>query len=125
MNEWLPGPHQTAVITELRVGQKLVTAWHEFLDEIEAILQGEKLVPFWRGIPGGVNVINEFPQHPTLGINIRRMFTEPGRFDLVLWLQGTGLQPWLEEGDIVDPSDWTAMLRGFNNNFWPVFFWFN
>lgn len=124
-NEWLPGPHQTPVITELRVGQELVTAWHEFLDEIESILLGEKLVPFWRGIPGGVNSVNVFPQHPTLGINIRRVFTEPGRFDLALWLQGTGLQPWLEEGEIVDPADWNAMLRGFNNNFWPVFFWFN
>lgn len=124
-NEWLPGPGQTAVITEIRVGQELVTAWHEFLDETEAILRGEKLVPFWRGIPGGVNAMNEFPQHPMLGINVRRMFTEPARFDLVLWLQGTGLQPWLEEGEIVDPADWNAMLQGFNNNFWPVFFWFN
>lgn len=124
-NEWLPGPNQSAVITEMRIGRELITTWHLFLDEIEAILQGKKLVPFWRGIPGGITDFNTMPQHPTLGINVRRIFTEPGRFDLALWLQGTGLQPWLEEGEIVDPDQWNQMLRGFGNQFWPVVFWFN
>lgn len=124
-NEWLPGPDQTAVITAMRIGQELIGTWHQFLDELEAILQGKKLVPFWRGVPGGVNNLNDFPQHPSLGINVRRIFTEPGRFDLALWLQGTGLDPWLEEGDIVDPAEWNQMLRGFGNNFWPIVVWFN
>ena len=124
-NEWLPGPNQSAVITDLRVGRELVTTWHAFLDEMEAILQGKKLIPFWRGIASGGIDISEFPWHPTLGVNVRRVFTEPGQFDLALWLQGTGMQPWLEEGDIVDPVKWNKMLTGFQDHFWPVFFWFN
>ncbi len=124
-NEWLPGPNQTAVITDLQVGRELVSTWHEFLDEMEAILQGRVLIPFWRGIDGGIAATNQFPRHPTLGINVRRIFIEPGRFDFVLWLHGTGMQPWLEEGNIVDPDKWEKMLRGFGGSFWPVFFWFN
>ena len=123
--EWLPNASQTAVVTRLRVGQQLIGTWHEFLDEVEEILQGKKLVPFWRGISDADNDASDLPRHPTLGINVRRIFTEPGRFDASLWLQGTGLKPWLEEGDIVEPTEWRDMVSGFNNNFWPVVFWFN
>jgi hypothetical protein len=31
-----------------------------------------------------------------------KVFLEPARLDLVLWLQGTGLQPFLEKGERTD-----------------------
>ena len=125
-SEWVPNPDQTAALPGLRVGREVVTGWHEFLDEMEAILQGKKLVPFWRGIKGGVTPFDQrFPRNPTVGLNVRKMFTEPTRFDLALWLQGTALTPYLEEGDIVDPEQWQSMMSQFQGQFFSFALWFN
>ena len=120
--EWVPNPNQTAALPGLQVARGVVTGWHEFLEEVEAILQGKKLIPFWRGIvPAG----SDFPTNPKLGINVRRVFTEPTRFDFVLWLQGTGLLPYLEEGDIIDSAEWQEMMSRFQGQFFNFALWFN
>jgi hypothetical protein len=125
-NEWLPNPNQKAAMPGFAVVQEVVTGWHEFLDETEAILQGKKLVPFWRGIKGGVTPFDQrFPRNPTIGINVRKVFTEPTRFDLALWLQGSGLKPYLEEGDIVEPEQWQTMMNQFQGQFFSFAIWFN
>ena len=72
--EWVPNPHQTGVTPGARVNQPMIAAWHEFLDEAECLLQGEKLIPFWRG--------------GELGVNLKRVFLE--------WLRRK-----IERGDIV------------------------
>lgn len=124
--EWIPNPRQTSLLKGLNVGRDLVGAWHEFLDELEAIVQGRKLVPFWRGIKGGVPInTSTFPRNPDVGINVRRIFTEPGRIDLALWIQGTGLAPYLEKGEITSPAKWNKMMRSFNGRFANFAFWFN
>jgi len=105
-NEWVPNANQKSVIPGFAVGREVVSGWKEFLDEMEAILQGKKLVPFWRGIKGGVSPFGRFPQNTTLGINVRKVFLQPTRFDLALWMQGTALKPYLEEGDISSPEKW-------------------
>ena len=56
------------------------------LDDAEAVLEGRKLVPYWRF---------------TKGINLKRVFTEPKPFDLVLWLAGPGVRPYLEAGEMI------------------------
>ena len=107
----------------------MVKGWAAFLDEMELILQGKKLVPFWRGVKGGIPIfassLEEVPFHPTLGINVRRIFTEPTRFDAMLWLQGTGLQPYLEAGDRTDAKTWQSITQEFNGEFMTFMFWFN
>lgn len=124
--EWVPNPNQTSVMKGFNVGQNVVSGWHEFLDEVELILQGKKLVPFWRGIKGGLSpFVNQFPANPDVGINVRRIFTEPTRFDLVLWIQGTGLDPYLEDGDITSPQKWAKMMGNFRGRFFNFMFWFN
>lgn len=124
--EWVPGPHQTSVMKGFNVGQDIVSGWHEFLDEFELILKGEKLAPFWRGIDGGISPFGGIRQiNPKIGINVRKVFTDPRRFDLALWLQGTGLQPFLEEGDITSPEKWQKMMSRFNGRFWNFALWFN
>ncbi|MEZ6058807.1 MAG: hypothetical protein R3C19_00430 [Planctomycetaceae bacterium] len=125
-NEWIPNEKQTAAIPGLQVAQQVITGWHEFLDELEAILAGKKLVPFWRGIRGGFGPWDQnFPRNPKLGLNVRRMFTEPTRFDLALWAQGTALVPYLEEGDIIEPKEWQTMMEQFRGNFFQFALWFN
>ena len=125
-NEWVPGANQTAAMPGFQVGQEIITGWHDFLDEMEAILAGKKLVPFWRGIKGGFGPWDqEFPRNPKVGLNVRRMFTEPTRFDLALWLQGTALVPYLEEGESIEPKEWQAMMAQFRGNFFNFALWFN
>lgn len=124
--EWLPNPRQTAALGELRVSQQNLLGWQEFLDEADAILQGKKLLPFWRGIEGGAMFFDgNFPEHPELGINLRKVFLKPARLDLVLWLQGTGLQPFLEKGERTDAGAWRRIMNAFDGNFFLFMVWFN
>lgn len=124
--EWLPNPRQTAAMGELRVSQQNLLGWQAFLDEADAILQGKKLLPFWRGIEGGAIFFDgNFPEHPELGINLRKVFLEPARLDLILWLQGTGLQPFLEKGERTDAGAWRRIMNAFDGNFFLFMVWFN
>ena len=88
--------------------------------------RGKKLLPFWRGIEGGALLFDgAVPTNPDLGINLRKVFMEPTRFDLVLWLQGTGLIPYLEKGERTDPETWTRIMNGFRGEFFLFLTWFN
>ncbi len=125
-HEWLPNTKQSAALGEMRISKQMQAQWGEFLDESEAILQGRKLLPFWRGINGGVMLFDgNVPENPEFGINLRKVFTEPTRLDLVLWLQGTGLQPFLEKGERTDPAKWRRITNAFQGNFFLFMAWFN
>lgn len=115
--EWIPNPKQTGVIPNARVNQQMVSGWDEFLAEADALLAGKKLIPFWRSAaPEG---------HAPEGVNLRRVFTEPKTFDLVLWMQGTGAAPFLEKGPLSTPDVWQRLNRLFNGEFVGFALWFN
>ncbi|HCO25245.1 MAG: hypothetical protein CME31_25110 [Gimesia sp.] len=115
-NEWIPNPNQTGVL-EIKVTQEMVDTWLVVVDEAGEVLQGKKLIPFWRGKPG------------TQGVNLRRVFTEPRKIDPFLWVQGTAAAPYLEKGTITNfasPEMWGRINRTFGrNNFFTLAFWFN
>jgi hypothetical protein len=111
-HEWIPSPKQTGVIPNVQVTAEMVQGWQSFLGEADAILKGNKLIPFWRG-------------KEKQGINLRRVFTKPQRFDLVLWVQGTAAAPYLEEGTTTDPEVWERLLRVFGGEFIGFALWFN
>lgn len=92
--EWLPNDKQTSALgLALPVGTGL--AWQAVLADAEAILKGEKLVPYWRiGDKGGVNV--------------GRIFTDPRAVDVPGWIQGWAALPYLETGLLVTPESWSA-----------------
>lgn len=92
--EWLPNDKQTSALgITLPAGTGL--AWQAVLTDGEAILKGEKLVPYWRiGDKGGVNVA--------------RIFTDPKAVDVAGWIQGWGALPYLETGALVTPESWSA-----------------
>ena len=127
--EWIPNARQFSAMAGMRVGQGMIRNWAKFLDEMELILQGRKLVPFWRGVKGGIPLFvsnaGNLPVNSKVGINVRRIFTEPRRLDLVLWLQGTGLAPFLEEGPRVDLKTFEEIGREFQGEFFTFMFWFN
>jgi hypothetical protein len=112
-HEWIPNPKQHTVIPGVLVSSEMVKGWREFLDEAERILAGKVLVPFWRERAG------------SRGINLRRVFTEPRGFDLVLWIQGTSAAPYMEDGPITKPEVWARLQRVFAGEFVGFAFWFN
>ena len=109
-NEWIPNPQQTGVLPRMQVTEQRVTGWRQFLDEFEALLQGNKLLPHWR-----------FDQ----GINLRRVFTEPTTFDIVLLIQGSAAVPYLEDGDFTTGETWEQIMNLFGGDFFRYFIWFN
>lgn len=110
--EWLPAPDQDGAIAGVRITQERVRMWRELLDEGEALLEGRRLVRFWRG-------------DGTLGINIKRVFTEPSGFDLVLWVQGSAARPYLERGEFVREGFWRDMEEAFGRDLWGYLFYIN
>lgn len=111
--EWLPNPNQTSVVPGGEVMTEMIASWRGFLTEAEAILAGKKLVPMWRGVPPGV------------GLNLRRVFTEPREFDLILWIQGTAATPYLQKGELTDPKVWNQMVEVFGDRLFMFSVWFN
>lgn len=109
--EWIPGPHQESVIGT-SVSKEMVETWLKMLDELEAILKGEVLLPFWRG-------------EGDKGINLKRVFYESKRISLVDWLQGVAAVPFLEHGPIAEGTIWTNLFDAFGDNFFNYAVWFN
>ena len=113
-----------------RVGGRLGEKWERVLDRTELVLQGKELIPFWRGYEGGnalvfFNNSSNTKFHPKLGVNLRKVFTQPKRFDLALWMQGTGVAPFLEEGKTIDLQAWQDLSESFGGRL-PFFsFWIN
>jgi hypothetical protein len=109
--EWIPNPRQTGALG-VPVTQEMAESWLAFLDETEQILAGKRLIPFWRG-------------REERGVNLRRAFTEPRTFDLVLWFQGTAATPYLEKGPLTRPEVWARLQRVFGGEFIGFALWFN
>jgi len=115
-NEWIPNPRQTGVVG-VKVTQEMIDTWLMTLDEVDRILQGKRLLPFWRG------------NQADRGVNLRRVFTEPQTFDPFLWFQGTAAAPYLEKGPLTKFSR-PELLNRINGTFGGFgfvgfAFWFN
>jgi hypothetical protein len=111
-HEWLPNPRQTGVIPGMQVTDEMVTSWAKIMDQSEKLLKGKELIPFWRGT------------HDS-GVNLRKVFLEPGDFDLVLWVQGTDAMPYLETGTLSDGDIWRQARSTFGNRFPGFALYFN
>jgi len=111
--EWIPNPRQKSAVTRAAITDEMVKTWRDFLDELDALLKGEKLAPFWRG------------SDAEIGINLWKIFAEPTDFDLVYWIQGSGMKPFLEKGELTSPETWSRFQRVFRGNFIGFAIWFN
>ena len=83
-------------------------------EELESplVLDGKKLIPFWR-------------RGSSQGVNLSKVFAEPKDFDLVLWVQGSGALPYLEDGEITSPETWAEFQRVFGGRFIGFAVWIN
>lgn len=98
IREWIPNARQTSA-TGIELPPETGEAWLDVLTEIEDVLEGRALIPYWRS---------------GAGLNVSRMFTEPRPVDLVGWIQGAAALPYLEEGPLASGT----ALNVFNNIFW-------
>jgi len=101
--EWLPNAQQTAAFG-VELGPETIEAWKDVLSEIDAILAGESLVPYWR-------VTRRTAAITGVGLNIEKLFRDPGDMDVILWLQGTAAVPYLEEGALADMAAWQQFIQ--------------
>lgn len=111
-HEWLPNPRQTSVIPDVRVTDEMVTAWAKVMNELDSVLSGKLLVPY-------------FCAGKNEGINLRRVFLEPRDFDLVYWLQASDALPYIEDGPRTERATWDTLTRAFGQNFPGFALWFN
>jgi hypothetical protein len=125
--EFIPNSKQNSTMINNQLGGQFGEHWEKVLDRAQSILEGKKLLPYWRGFPGAIrwNTRANGSFHPTLGINFRKIFTHPKRFDLVLWIQGKGMHPYLEEGAILDGDAWQSISNPFGGNLTFFALWFN
>lgn len=99
--EWLPNARQVSgmgVALPPETGQ----VWQAVLADAEALLKGEKLIPYWRTGDAG-------------GINLHLLFTDPRPVDVPGWFQGWAALPYLQSGPLVSGESWSrfeAMMTG-------------
>lgn len=98
-HEWLPNPSQTSPFGVTITGD-VAASWQGVLAEIDDMLAGRKLVPYWRTPGGGGSGAG-------VGVNIRKLLTDPGDMNLVLLIQGTAIAPYLETGPLVTMDAWS------------------
>lgn len=110
-HEWIPNPSQQGELG-IAVTDEMVDQWLLAVKEGNEVLNGKRLIPFWRGAGNR-------------GVNLRRVFTEPTAFDLVLWTQGTAAAPYLEEGELTKPEVWRQLQEIFGARFVIFALWFN
>ena len=115
--EWLPNPDQRSAFG-MPVDEELAESWQSILAEISAVLEGEALVPYWR-------VPNLGERENGVGINLAKWLQDPGDMDLILWIQGEAVVPYLERGRIVDTNVMNRFQQLTRGNGLMFAAWFN
>ena len=103
VREWLPNPDQTSAFG-VEVSAEMADGWQAVLGEIEQLLEGETLVPYWR-------FDNGFEAEAGIGVNVAKFLQNPGDLDIILWLHGAGAVPYLEEGRLAQMQAWDRFAR--------------
>lgn len=122
-HEWLPNPKQTGVL-RIPVTRELIDGWQAVLVEMEDLLEGRKLVPFWRDHARIFSPPPEIPKEGR-GINLKKVFLEPREFDLILTIQGSAMLPYIERGSLSHPETWDNLTQVFRGQFFGFAVWFN
>lgn len=108
--ELVPSPSQTPIVPEGVVTNEVVAAWHETLDTVEQVLEGELLVPHWR-----------FRQ----GFDLKAWFESSTRTDIVMLVTGLDALSYLRDGPVASADSFAAANRVFGDNLLGYALWFN
>jgi hypothetical protein len=115
--EWLPNAEQTSAFG-LNVDGDIAEAWRDVLTEMEAVLDGELLLPYWRVSDRGDGAEG-------IGVNLRKLLEDPPDMDIVLWIQGTAAVAYLEKGQYADMTAQEQFVRMTPGSTLMYAFWFN
>lgn len=96
MGEWIPNDGQTSALG-LTIPPGAGPQWLAVLDELEALLTGRKLLPWWRS--------------PGVGIDLGAFLDRPAPLDIPGWAQGWSALPYLKQGEIIS----TEALEAFDS----------
>lgn len=100
--EWIPNAKQTSAVG-LTVPAELAAGWQSVLDDAQALLKGELLIP-----------------HPLLpdgmGLSLAQYIKAPSPLDLTGWLHGRDAYPYAAFGPTVNEANWTAFSRAAGRN---------
>lgn len=110
--EWVPGPKQTSLFPRMRVDDRILAGWMDFLDQAEGVLEGRLLLPHWR-----------FDR--SQGVNLRKMFEQPQTLDPVMILAGPGAIPFMEKGPLAPGSTYDTGIGILSGGLLAYFLWFN
>ena len=116
-HEWLPNPSQDSAFG-VPVTEEVAEGWQDVLSEMSALLEGEALMPYWR-LP------NLGERNNGVGINLAKWLQDPGDMDLILWIQGEAVLPYLEKGRIVDTNVMSRFSQLTRGNGLMFAAWFN
>jgi hypothetical protein len=109
--ELVPSPRQSQSMGEdMPVTEAVIAAWMATLDTVEAVLDGELLLPHWR-----------FKQ----GFDLKAYFETATRTDFVLIGTGHGARPFLRDGPIADAESFSALNAVMGDDWLGYAFWFN
>ncbi len=109
--EWIPNPRQKGVLN-VTVNQEMVDCWLQVCGEIEAILDGKLVIPFWGA-------------EANQGINLNLFFTAPRPLDITGWIKTPVLQPYVIIGQQTNAEVWLLMNRVYHGHIFSYSFWFN
>ena len=101
------------MVSPFRPTERTLAAWTHVLDESESILDGRKLLPFWRG------------EAKDRGFNVKKFLTEPKDFDFILFIHGTGALSYVERGDVTSVERWGQFQDAFGGDLFSFAIWFN
>lgn len=99
--EWIPNPAQTSALP-IPFPPDIGATWRAVLDEADAVLKGDLLLPHWR-------------LDQRAGINLAKAMQNPGEVDIIAIIQGEGILPYAEQGPRVSGQAlrrFNEMLRG-------------
>lgn len=109
--EWLPNDRQVAALG-VSVPPETGKMWQAVLADAEALLTGQKLIPYWRAGDLG-------------GINLQKVFLDPRPVDLAGWLQGWAALPYMQTGPHVSAESWSAFENMLMGDAMLFAIWFN
>jgi len=114
--EWLPNSRQKGVFG-MPVREEMINSWLSMMDELEAILEGKKLLP--------VDMI----MHNTdgKGLNLKTLLEDPpGKIDFDMVMRDGPAAKYLEKGPSMDLNAIFSVMRVFDNPLRMGYFaWFN
>ena len=110
-HEWIPNPRQKSVLG-IVVTKEMVDCWLAVLEEIDLILEGKVVLPFW-GL------------EETKGINLNLLFTNPRPIDAALLLERPAAVPFIVAGRRTQVEVWVLLNRVCSGQIFSYSFWFN